>query len=370
MESNKAVIVKILRSVARNFFLLVNSVFALFYIFGVIATKISPLWTTFFAYFGLLFPFIVSVNICFIIFWIIRKRRYWLMSAVLLALTYSHVNNFFTIPYTVITGHKPLDKEIKLLSYNISSLGSVRDFDQFMGFIDSIDADIVCFQEFGYYVHHKDRLKKAMEKNYPYSHIWYKNQSRNYSWGVATFSKHPVINKKKIEYSSRYNVSIYSDIDIGDDTIRVINNHLESNKFTLADIRQYRTLDNDLSGNNILNTSSLFSRKLGEAYKIRATQAAMVKAAIDSSPYKSVVCGDFNDVTESYAYSKIKDGLTDLFTATAWGYRYSFRSNYMLVGIDHILIDHRLIPLSRTIDRKNYSDHYPLIGIFGTIQTK
>jgi len=239
-----------------------------------------------------------------------------------------------------------------------------------MGFIDSIDADIVCFQEFGYYVHHKDRLKKAMEKNYPYSHIWYKNQSRNYSWGVATFSKHPVINKKKIEYSSRYNVSIYSDIDIGDDTIRVINNHLESNKFTLADIRQYRTLDNDLSGNNILNTSSLFSRKLGEAYKIRATQAAMVKATIDSSPYKSVVCGDFNDVTESYAYSKIKDGLTDLFTATAWGYRYSFRSNYMLVGIDHILIDHRLIPLSLTIDRKNYSDHYPLIGIFGTIQTK
>ena len=97
-------------------------------------------------------------------------------------------------------------------------------------------------------------------------------KSRNYSWGVATFSKHPVINKKKIEYSSRYNVSIYSDIDIGDDTIRVINNHLESNKFTLADIRQYRTLDNDLSGNNILNTSSLFSRKLGEAYKIRATQ--------------------------------------------------------------------------------------------------
>ena len=96
----------------------------------------------------------------------------------------------------------------------------------------------------------------------------------------------------------------------------------------------------------------------------------MVKAAIDSSPYKSVVCGDFNDVTESYAYSKIKDGLTDLFTATAWGYRYSFRSNYMLVGIDHILIDHRLIPLSLTIDRKNYSDHYPLIGIFGTIQTK
>ena len=77
MEGNKAVIVRILRSVARNFFLLVNSVFALFYIFGVIATKISPLWTTFFAYFGLLFPFIVSVNICFIIFWIIRTRRDW-----------------------------------------------------------------------------------------------------------------------------------------------------------------------------------------------------------------------------------------------------------------------------------------------------
>lgn len=354
---------------AKNIILLANILFAVFHLFGVISTIISPLWTTFFAYFGLFSPFIILLNICFIILWIIRKRKLWIISASILILTYPYVNSVFTVPYRKLT-NQTFDKEIKVLSYNISLLSGVKKIDDFVKFIDSVDADIMCFQEFGFFRKDKDKLKNALQKKYPYSHIWYKNQTKNYWWGVATFSKYPIVNKKKVDYNSLYNVSIYSDITINADTVRVINNHLESNKFTLSDIKQYRSLNQDFSSENIVNISSLLSRKLSKAYKIRASQAAIVRKVIDDSPYRLVVCGDFNDVAESYAYHKIKSDLVDLSTATSWGYRYSFHNNYMLVGIDHILIDKSFVPIYLHIDRITFSDHYPLIGSFGISQSK
>jgi len=208
-------------------------------------------------------------------------------------------------------------------------------------------------------------LKNQLLKYYPYSHIWYKTQTKKHSWGAATFSKYPIINKQKIDYESVYNISIYSDIVIDNDTIRVINNHLESNKFSLADIKKYIELNEKFSGDELKNISLMFSQKLGAAYKIRAAQAITVRKTIDSSPYKIIVCGDFNDVVESYTYNKIKGRLQDLFTSTGWGYRYSFRTNGMFVGIDHILLDQKLVPLSLEIPRKKFSDHFPIIGRIG-----
>lgn len=366
MTTNKISFAFILRAIARNIVLLVNILFVIFYLLGVLSTVVSPQHILIFSYFGLFFPFIVAINICFVIFWAIKGRRYWLMSLVVMVLTFSHVCGAFSVPYSKMS-KKSYDKELSIMSYNISSLRQVKRFEDFMHFIDSVDADVVCFQEFGYYQNdkNKNRLRQAMKKRYPYSHIWYKNQTKSYSWGVATFSKYPIINKKKIEYSSLYNISIYSDLVVDGDTIRLINNHLESNKFTLSDIKQYRTLNDDLSSDNIKNISSLLSRKMGKAYKIRSSQAIIVRKDIDDSPYRTVVCGDFNDVVESYTYKKIKGNHIDLFTATSWGYRYTFNSNYMHVGIDHILIDRSFAPISFSIDRMNFSDHYPITGKFG-----
>ncbi len=371
MSASKTDFKTIFRATIRNTVLLANIFFVLLYVLGVLSTIVSPQSLLYISYFGLFFPFIVAVNIFFIVFWMIKRRRYWLISLCLIVCTFYHANNVFTIPFGRLS-KKSYNTEVKLLSYNISSLSGVKKFDDFIDFIDSVSPDIVCFQEFGFYQNdrNKNRLKNAMKKRFPFSHIWYKNQTKNYSWGVATFSKYPIIKKKKIDYESLYNISIYSDIVINSDTIRLINNHLESNKFTLSDIKQYRSLDDNLSSDNIKNISALLSRKMSKAYKIRASQAIIVRKEIDQSPYKTVVCGDFNDVVESYVYHKIKGNLRDVFTATSWGYRYSFRKNYMFVGIDHILIDKDLIPISLHIEPKTFSDHYPLIGIWGIKQTK
>jgi endonuclease/exonuclease/phosphatase family metal-dependent hydrolase len=355
---------KIFRIIIQNILLVTNLLFALFYLFALLSTIVPPDKIVFFGFFGVVFPIILFINIIFIILWLFRKKIYWIISLVLILISISHVNRCFTIPFGK-GDKKNCKKEIKLLSYNISMLGLAENKGDFFKFIDEVDADIVCFQEFGYWGKDRYNIAENMKKRYKYSHIWYKNQSKSLSWGVATFSKYPVTNKKKIDYESKYNVSIYSDIAINEDTVRVINNHLESNKFSMKDLKQYQDLKNNLTKEEILETSMLLPKKLGIAYKIRALQARTVAAEIKNSPYETVVCGDFNDVPESYAYNKIKGNLTDLRTSTCWGYQYTFRQSGMFVNIDHILLDKRLIPLSMQIPHKIFSDHYPLVGTFG-----
>jgi len=357
----------IFRSIIKHLLLIINVLVAVGYLFGVASTFVPPYRVMFFSYFGLAFPVFAAANIFFVFFWAIRSKWFVFISAALLIFTFSHLNNCFTIPYKSF-GEQKTKQEIKILSYNISMLGIMRsaNIDNFFEFVTEVDADIVCFQEFGYY-HERDRDKflAEMKKNYPYSHIWYKNQSKSYSWGVATFSKFPIIFKKKIEFDSKYNVSVFSDIVVNEDTIRVFNNHLESNKFSLSDIKKYQNASNNFLSSEIKDVSSLLSRKLADAYIIRAAQARIVASEIKKSPYKNIVCGDFNDVPESYVYHKIKGNLTDLYTATSWGYRYTFYTKGMLVGIDHILIDRSFKPIELTIPRKKFSDHYPVVGKFG-----
>jgi len=358
---------KIFRSIIKHLLLIINILVAIGYLFGVASTFVPPYRMAIFSYFGLIFPIFAAANIIFVIFWAIRKKWFVLISALLLIFTFSHLNNCFTIPYKYFLKQKTEDK-ITILSYNISAMRMLRysQTDNFFKFIAETDANIVCFQEFGYYTEkERDNFLMEMNKKYPYSHIWYKNQSKSQSWGVSTFSKFPIIFKKKINFESKYNVSIFSDIVVNKDTIRIFNNHLESNKFSMNDIKKYQSAGNNLSGGELKYVSAMLSQKLGDAYKIRAVQARIVASEIKKSPYKNIVCGDFNDVPESYAYHKIKGNLTDLYTSTAWGYRYTFYANGMFVGIDHILIDKSFVPIKLSIPRKKFSDHYPVVGIFG-----
>jgi len=358
---------KFLRSIIKHLLLIINILVAVCYLFGVVSTFVPPYRMVFLSYFGLIFPLFAVANIFFVIFWAIRKKWFVFISVALFVFTFSHLNNCFTIPYKSFFKQKT-EQKIKILSYNISAMRMVRTSqkENFFKFIAETDADIVCFQEFGYYKEKdRDNFLAEMKKNYPYRHIWYKNQSKTNSWGVATFSKFPIIFKKKIDFDSKYNVSVFSDIVINNDTVRVFNNHLESNKFSMADIKKYQSAGDNLSGSELKNISSILSQKLGDAYKIRAVQARILAGEIKKSPYKNIVCGDFNDVPSSYVYHKVKGNLTDLFTATSWGYKYTFYNKGMLVGIDHILIDKSFVPISLTIPHKKFSDHYPVIGVFG-----
>ena len=134
--------------------------------------------------------------------------------------------------------------------------------------------------------------------------MWFKNQNKWGENGLATFSKYPIINKKKIEYQSADNVSIYSDIVIGNDTIRVINNHLESNKLNKEDRKFAEKLIGESNKQEILDAGKKVSNRIASGALNRVQQAKAVQDVIKTTDYPIIALGDFNDVDKYLADPK------------------------------------------------------------------
>ena len=330
-------------------------------------SNISPENALLPAYFTLVFPTILLANLFFIIFWIAFKKWYFLFSFVLLVLSYPWYKDAFPMNFNKKAKEIPAES-FTLLTYNTWVMGQYKKHtkdspNQVIQFVLDSDADIVCLQEFHVadknFITH-DEMTRIFKK-YPYQHIYYKNKKTNRKSGIATFSKYPIIKKENIEYDSRQNASIYSDIIIKNDTVRLINCHLESNNLTEKDKAMPAELRKNFDTENISSTAVYLSKKLGTAYKKRASQADTISDIIKKSPYKVLVCGDFNDVPLSYTYTTVKGDLSDAFTTFGLGFGSTFHENLYNFRIDYIFYDQNFIPLQFKMNKVKYSDHYPLL---------
>lgn len=116
-------------------------------------------------------------------------------------------------------------------------------------FINNENPDIICFQEF--YTNNSRLTEKyisndALNDKY-YSHIDYTIQNSKENYGIATYSKYPIVNKGVIQFKNSTNTSIYTDILVNKDTIRVFNNHLQSIRFNSGN---YSFISNSKSMND------------------------------------------------------------------------------------------------------------------------
>lgn len=73
------------------------------------------------------------------------------------------------------------------------------------------------------------------------------------------------------------------------------------------------------------------------AFKRRGKQTNIVTTEIAKSPYPSVICGDFNDVPNSYTYFQIKGNRQDAFLKKSFGIGRTFNSLALTLRIDYIL---------------------------------
>lgn len=324
-------------------------------------TWIFPSYFSFF-----LFP-LALVNLFFIVFWSILRKWWFILSLVAAFLFSGSIKSSFPINFSE-NKIKNSEKKIKLLSYNTMAMGGMKKHNNekknsVVQYILDTDADIVCLQEFSvsendYQFNEKD-FQKYFQK-YPYKHVKYKINKWKMHQGVITLSKFPIINKQNIEYESKVNLSIFSDIVFGNDTIRVINNHLESNRITMQDMRQTSQLAEDFDSEKLTDITKYFSEKLSVASKVRAEQADKVAKIRKNSPHKLIICGDFNDVPASYTYTKIKGNLHDAFCETETGLGWTFNRSFFRFRIDYILYDNSFISNHYKRGNSRVSDHYPV----------
>ena len=158
----------------------------------------------------------------------------------------------------------------------------------------------------------------------------------------------PIIKKQTVvNFPNDYNATFqYIDVLKNEDTIRIFNVHLQSLKFTQANL-SYLDKAGLNSDSNITESKSVVS-KIKTGFIKRSIQANFIKDEINHSPYPVIVCGDFNDVPNSYAYETIGDGLQNAFVEKGYGIARTFSSISPTLRIDNIFADKKFTVLQFT----------------------
>jgi len=348
--------------------LIANLVVAILMIITLLGSVISPEKLILPAYTSLFFPLTIALNVFFVFFWLFARNWLFLISSALIIISAQHIGN--TIPVHFKKPKIPEQSNIvSILSYNTHMNDAVKKHtkknpNKVIQYILDADADIVCLQEFAVghtetNLTHEDILR--IFKKYPYKQIVYKGSQGWCKYGMAVFSKFPIIKKDTVHFISDTNISIYSDIVMYNDTIRLISNHLESNRLTEQDKAKAIELKKNFDADNLTETTLHLSNKLGVAYRVRAAQADFIADFIEKSPYKLIVLGDFNDLPSSYTYTKIKgENLKDAFAETGTGLGWTFNQFIYRFRIDYVLYDPEFKIADFKVDRFRASDHYPV----------
>ena len=350
----------------RRAFLVTNLLFAAALLVSYLAVHINPADFFLPAFFGLAYPYLLLINIIIAVIWAINLRWETGISVVVIAIGFTHFSNYikFRRPKKVHDG------TFKVMSYNLR-LFNLFEADnrgsesKIIKFIGTINPDILCMQELYIKgdISAKDKeVKKGLGGKY-YSHLKMIGSGSGKFYGIATYSRYPIVNKGEIKHPGSSSLSIYTDIVIEKDTFRVFNNHLQS--FRLQRIEQ-SFMEEFLGPENsqILGEIKSLSRSLRRGFASRALQAQVVKDHVNRSPYPVIVAGDFNDTPVSYTYRKIRKGLNDSFVSSGHGAGFTYRGNYPPNRIDYILFDDHLTSTYFEIPKIRYSDHYPVIGWF------
>ena len=310
---------------------------------------------------------VVLVNISFVLFWLLLRNWRALISLLALLVFSGMIKS--AVPVNLAKPDIEADRhKITLLSYNTMNTGLMKKHrkdkpNPVVQYILDADADIVCLQEFAVSENERQFQSDDFERifsMYPHKHVSFQLDKWSMNIGLATLSKYPIIEKRNVDYDAEFNLSIYTDIVIGSDTLRVINNHLESNRITSSDMKQTSELKNDFSSEKLTGVTKYLSRKMSVAYKVRAQQANEVANVISKSPYKVISCGDYNDVPTSYTYTKVKGDMKDAFRETGRGLGWTYAKSFYRFRIDYIMYDKSFHSANYKRGNLKTSDHYPI----------
>ncbi len=352
----------------RSILLIINLVFIALLLLAYLTPHVNPLNFVYTSYLGLVFIYLVFINLFFVLLWVLIPKWYFLLSLAVLIIGGSAINR--ELPYRFSSSGMDVPGSFKVMSYN------VRVFDrynwssspelpkQMTEFFRTESPDIICFQEFG--INNRDKAKdeqsiNRMLKHWPYKYVQYGSSQRSYvKQGLAIFSKYPIIRQAMIETGSSTHFAIYADVKMKDRVVRVFNFHLQSIRLQNKEGRLGQLLNSSMEQEKVVREVSLISGSLKDAYKRRASQVNKIREYIDASPYPVIICGDFNDTPNSYAYHKIRGDLMDGYVESGSGAGTTYNGGLPFLRIDHVFYEADMSSSDFKRHKVRFSDHYPV----------
>lgn len=321
---------------------------------------------------GMGFPILLFINIIYLLFWtIFLQWKYILVSLIGIACCWGSISTY--IPVHTPTEQLP-EGCLKFMTYNVRGFnwltGDTARTNPILTYIANSGADIICMQEFAVEERkRKDKIISLAEfddimEAYPYrTVIRLGNTDDSTIYGLACYSKYPIMRVARVPIESDFNGSAMYEIKIGWKTITIVNNHLESNHITEEDKVLYKELVVNRSREKLDEVAQNMVQRLDVAFKAREIQANTIASAIAKQREESnaiVICGDFNDPPISYAYRTIRGKMADSFAENGRGMGITYHENGFLFRIDYIMHTRNIYSYNSYVDRVKYSDHYPL----------
>lgn len=329
-----------------RFLFLLNILFAISLLFSYLLPYIPPSNFALLSVFSLGVPFLIVINIIFLLFWLFRLRIQAVLSLVALLIGFNHLTSVYEISSEEeeVQG----DNVLKVLTYNVrqfNQYGWAEDLDipaKISAFIKEQDADVVAMQE--YY-----RGELNIARSFPHKYI--KLKKENAEFGLAIFSKYPIIKTGSLDFPTQSNNNaIYADIFKGGDTVRVVNVHFQS--FGVKP---------DLETIEKQQTKRVFLG-MGQTFARQERQMNLVRELLQETDHRAIVLGDFNNTAYSYIYRELRsEGLNDAYKEAGNAFGKTFELNgFLPLRIDFILPHESMEILTFANHEVPYSDHFPI----------
>lgn len=360
------------RRLIKNSFLIASYFVLFLLIISFVSPYISPDIFFFPAFIGLAFPYIFLATLILFLFILFRKYKKHIFIILPFVLYGVYIScNYFKVGFF---NSKPTNnKTIKVMSYNVRLFdlynwkNNLHEKNKIFKLLEKENPAILCLQEYYYQNDGKfsttDTLIKFLSAKNIHEYFPVVNEEK-YFFGIATLTKFPIVNKGKITFEGTSNMSIYTDILLWGDTVRIYNNHLESVRLGKEDYNFINKFDFNID-NKEVNDSKNIIRRLKNAFKKRAKQADIIAEHIASCPYPVIVCGDFNDTPDSYAYKTICNSLVDSYCESGSGIGSTYNGKIPFLRIDYILHSSKFNAYNFKVGKDDLSDHFPVTCLLG-----
>lgn len=272
-------------------------------------------------------PLLFVLNLLVVIYAVFKRRYIYCIGIIVFLFCFKF--------FYQLSSNEDVNDSISLLSYNVRAFDDEdKDVaDGILRFIDSINPDILLLQESAYKVgrnisgfeYHFLGFREGIEKTL-----------------LDIYSKYPIVNKGFVDFPESKNNSIYADLKIENDTLRVYNIHLQSFAFTSGNT-------NDITGK--------FSTTLNKQIE----QSQIIKKHSENWNGKLIIGGDLNATQFGKPYRIIARSLNDSFIKKGNGLGTTYSLKGYPLRLDYAFTDETInIKRHKNIDL-DLSDHQPIL---------
>ncbi|GGW60597.1 endonuclease/exonuclease/phosphatase family metal-dependent hydrolase [Winogradskyella epiphytica] len=321
---------------------IINSLVAFLLLISYILPYIPPKSFASLSVLSLGVPLLILFNALFFLYWLLRVRKQFLLSLIVLLLGWNYINSMYKFSRT-----KAVEDEANftVMSFNVRLfnryewLPSKEVKEDIIELILNEQPDILSLQEY----RTGDPIDLEGYYNFNGRH------TEGIKAGQTIFSKFPIVNSGSLEFPNTYNNAIFADIVKGKDTIRVYSFHLQSSGIQ-TDVEKLKD-----------ETSGHLFKQVRSTFRAQQDQVELFLAHKSKSNYKTIVTGDFNNTAYSYIYRMILgDDLKDSFEEAGNGFGRTYDFKFFPLRIDFILVDKDFTVNGFKLYEEKLSDHYPI----------